>query len=685
MANVTEKPSAMSSSASSEAPPLSDDVRRRVDALREEIRRHERLYYIESRPEITDAEFDGLMRELVNLEEAYPELARADSPSHRVGGAPAAGFETVSHAQPMLSLENAYAWEEAEAWLARATRVLGAAPRGFVAELKIDGLSLSLRYEGGALVRGATRGDGIRGDDVTENVRTIRSIPLRIPETRPLEVRGEVFYTKRAFERVNAEREAAGDPLFANPRNAAAGTMRLLDSRVTAKRRLDAWLYSIVEGRPLPDSQEEALERLRSLGFPVNPHWRRCETFEDVRSFVESWKEKRHTLDFETDGVVIKIADRGTQEELGSTAKSPRWALAYKYPAEEATTVVRDIGIQVGRTGTLTPVAHFDPVLLAGTTVKRATLHNYEDLARKDVRVGDTVVVEKGGDVIPKIVRVLLEKRPEGARPHAMPARCPVCGDPVAREEGEVATRCVNPACPAIVREAIRHFCGRRAMDIEGLGEKLVDQLVVAGLLSDVASIYDLKVADLVPLERWGERSAANLIAQIEKSKGNDLSRLVFALGIRHVGEKAAKTLAARFGSLDAIAAASEEQLQSAAEVGPETARSVAAYFAHPRHRELIEELRARGVNFSAARAVRSGPGPLTGKTVVITGTLAGLTREEAAATLESAGARVSGSVSKSTDFLLVGESAGSKREKALALGVRIVTWEELQTLLEKE
>jgi DNA ligase (NAD+) len=685
MANVTEKPSATSSSASSEAPPLSDDVRRRVDALREEIRRHERLYYVESRPEITDAEFDGLMRELVNLEEAYPELARADSPSHRVGGAPAAGFETVSHAQPMLSLENAYAWEEAEAWLARATRVLGAAPRGFVAELKIDGLSLSLRYEGGALVRGATRGDGIRGDDVTENVRTIRSIPLRIPETRPLEVRGEVFYTKRAFERVNAEREAAGEALFANPRNAAAGTMRLLDSRVTAKRRLDAWLYSIVEGRPLPDSQEEALERLRSLGFPVSPHWRRCETFEDVRSFVESWKEKRHALDFETDGVVIKIADRGTQEELGSTAKSPRWALAYKYPAEEATTVVREIGIQVGRTGTLTPVAHFDPVLLAGTTVKRATLHNYEDLARKDVRVGDTVVVEKGGDVIPKIVRVLLEKRPEGARPHAMPARCPVCGDPVAREEGEVATRCVNPACPAIVREAIRHFCGRRAMDIEGLGEKLVDQLVVAGLLSDVASIYDLKVADLVPLERWGERSAANLIAQIEKSKGNDLSRLVFALGIRHVGEKAAKTLAARFGSLDAIAAASEEQLQSAAEVGPETARSVAAYFAHPRHRELIEELRARGVNFSAARAVRSGPGPLTGKTVVITGTLAGLTREEAAATLESAGARVSGSVSKSTDFLLVGESAGSKREKALALGVRIVTWEELQRLLEKE
>ena len=390
-------------------------ARRRAEALREELRRHERLYYVENRPEITDAEFDRLMRELAALEHAHPELASPDSPSRRVGGEPAEGFATVVHADVMLSLENAYSWEEAEAWLARATRVLGREPRGFVVELKIDGLSISLRYEDGRLVRGATRGDGARGEDVTDNVRTIRTIPLTIPETSPLEVRGEVYYSKKAFERVNAEREAEGEPLFVNPRNAAAGTMRLLDSRITARRRLDAWLYAVVEAAPMPESQSAALARLKALGFPVNPHWKRCETFAEVRAFVEEWHEKRHELEFETDGVVIKVDERATQDELGATAKSPRWALAYKYPAEEATTVVREIGVHVGRTGTLTPVAHFDPVLLAGTTVKRATLHNYEDLSRKDVRVGDTVVVEKGGDVIPKVVRVLLEKRPAGA------------------------------------------------------------------------------------------------------------------------------------------------------------------------------------------------------------------------------------------------------------------------------
>src|SRR5262249_13414014 len=453
----------------------------------------------------------------IELESLHPELASPDSPSRRVGGAPAEGFETVTHVRPMLSLENAYSWPEAEAWLARAARVLGEEPRGFVAELKIDGLSIALRYEQGRLVRGATRGDGIRGDDVTSNVRTIRTVPLTIAETTPLEVRGEVYYSKKAFERVNAEREAEGEPLFANPRNAAAGTVRLLDSRITARRRLDAWLYAIVEATPMPRTQDETLERLKTLGFPVSPHWRRCETFEDVRRFVDEWQEKRHELGFETDGVVIKIDDRGTQGELGATAKSPRWALAYKFPAEEATTVVREIGVFVGRTGTLTPVAFFDPVQLAGTTVKRATLHNYEDLSRKDVRVGDTVVVEKGGDVIPKVVRVLLEKRPPGAERFVMPAHCPVCGDPVVRVDGEVLTRGGTSSCPAVVREALRHFCGRRAMQIEGLGEKLIDQLVSAGLLSDVASIYALRASDLVDLERWGEKSVANLLAEIEK------------------------------------------------------------------------------------------------------------------------------------------------------------------------
>ena len=657
-------------------------AKRRVEELREELRRHERLYHVENRPVITDAEFDRLMRELQELEAAHPELASEDSPSRRVGGEPAEGFATVEHVAPMLSLENAYSWEEAEAWLARNARLLGREPRGFVAELKIDGLSISLRYENGGLVRGATRGDGARGEDVTPNVRTIRSVPLRIAEAAPLEVRGEVYYSKKAFERVNAEREAEGEPLFANPRNAAAGTMRLLDSRITAKRRLDAWLYGVVEATPMPESQSAALARLESLGFPVNPHRRRCESFEGVRRFVEEWQEKRHELDFETDGVVIKIDERAVQRELGSTAKSPRSALAYKYPAEEATTVVREIGVNVGRTGTLTPVAHFEPVQLGGTTVKRATLHNYEDLSRKDVRVGDTVVVEKGGDVIPKVVRVILENRPAGAPTFVMPTHCPVCGDPVVREEGEVALRCVNPACPAVVREALRHFCGRRAMNIEGLGEKLVDQLVTAGMLSDVASIYDLKAADLAELDRWGEKSASNLLSEIEKSKGNEPSRLLFALGIRHVGEKAAKTLAAHFGSIDALAAADAAELEAVDEVGPNTAAAIRAYFSHPKNRELVENLREHGVRLEGPRRERAASGPLSGRSVVITGTLPGVSREEAAAILEAAGAKVSGSVSKKTDYVVVGESAGTKLEKARSLGLRTVTWEEMLGIL---
>ena len=685
MAKKASPATADSSSSARSGSRAPDTARRRAETLREELRRHERLYYVDNRPEITDREFDALMRELIALEAEHPDLASAESPSRRVGGEPAADFAAVVHAEPMRSLENAYSWDEAQAWLARAARVLRGEPRGFVAELKIDGLSIALRYEGGVLVRGATRGDGLRGEDVTDNVRTIRSIPLKIAEKTAVEVRGEVYYSKSAFERVNAEREAEGEPLFANPRNAAAGTLRLLDSRITARRRLAAWLYGIAQATPPPASQSEALARLRSLGFPVHPHWRRCESFEEVREFVEHWREERHGLDFETDGVVIKIDDRATQEELGATAKSPRWALAYKYPAEEATTVVREIGVQVGRTGTLTPVAHFDPVVLAGTTVRRATLHNYEDLARKDVRVGDTVVVEKGGDVIPKVVRVVLDQRPAGAPPFAMPSRCPVCGDPVVREEGEVATRCVNPACPAVVREALRHFCGRRAMKIEGLGEKLIDQLVSAGLLSDVASIYDLKASDLVELERWGEKSVANLLSEIQKSKENELSRLLFALGIRHVGEKAARTLSARFGSLDRLAQASAEDLESAEEVGPNTAGAIVAYFSHPRHRELVEKLRRHGLRLEGERLIRPASGALSGKSVVITGTLPGISREDAGARLEAAGARVSGSISKKTDYLIVGESAGSKLEKAKALGVAAVTWEEMRRIIEEE
>ncbi|MGH9400401.1 MAG: NAD-dependent DNA ligase LigA [Thermoanaerobaculia bacterium] len=658
------------------------DAARRIRELAEEIRRHERLYYGESKPEITDAAFDGLLRELIALEERHPELARPDSPARRVGGAPAEGFATVEHRAPMLSLENASSWEEAEAWHARVRKGLRGDSPAFVAELKIDGLSVSLSYENGLLVRGATRGDGSRGEDVTENVRTIRSIPLRIRETGTLEVRGEVYYSQKAFEKLNADREVDGEPVFANPRNAAAGTLRLLDSRETARRRLNAWLYAIVEARKPPASQSAALEALKEWGFPVNPHWRRCATIGDVRAFIEEWDEKRHMLDFETDGVVVKVDRRALQEELGSTAKSPRWALAYKYPPEEATTVVRSIDVQVGRTGVLTPVAHFDPVPLAGTTVQRATLHNYEDLARKDVRVGDTVAVEKGGDVIPKVTRVLLERRPDGAKPFRMPRKCPVCGEPVVQEEGEVATRCVNPACPAVVREALRHFCTRRAMNIEGLGDKLVDQLVTEGLLTDVASIYDLTADKLAGLERWGEKSAANLVAEIEKSRSNDLSRLLFALGIRHIGEKAGKTLARRFGTLDALAGASAVELEGVEEVGPNTAAAIAAWFSHPRHRQLVERLRRHGVHFTAGKAAGAGSAALSGKTVVITGTLPGVTREEAGQRLEAAGARVAGSVSKKTDYLVAGEQAGSKLERARELGVRTATWDEMLEIM---
>ncbi len=654
------------------------EARERARDLAAEILRHERLYYGEGRPEITDADFDGLMRELVALEERYPELASPDSPARRVGGAPAQGFATVTHRVVMLSLENAYSWEEAQAWLARARRILGEEPPAYVAELKIDGLSISLRYEEGVLVRAATRGDGSRGDDVTVNVRTIRSIPLSISEKSPLEVRGEVFYPKKAFAALNAQREEEGLPLFANPRNAAAGTMKLLDSRVAARRGLEAWLYAVVEADPLPGSQSETLERLRRLGFRVHSHSRRCEGFPQVRAFIEEWRDKRRELEFETDGVVIKVDDRALQERLGATAKSPRWALAFKYPPEEKTTVVEGISVQVGRTGVLTPVAHLSPVPLAGTTVKRATLHNYEDLSRKDVRVGDTVVVEKGGDVIPKVVRVILEKRPGDSVAFAMPAQCPVCGDPVVREEGEVATRCVNPACPAVVREALRHFCARRAMNIEGLGDKLVDQLVREGLLTDVASIYDLKADDLARLERWGEKSAGNLVAEIERSKQNDLSRLLFALGIRHIGEKAARILAEHFGTLDALARASEEELQTAQEVGPNTAAAVAAWFRHPRHRELVEKLRARGLSFRSQAPPRAAQGPLSGQTVVLTGTLPGISREGASARMESAGAKVAGSVSRKTSYLVAGDEAGSKLEKARKMGVRVVTWAEM-------
>jgi DNA ligase (NAD+) len=658
-------------------------ARKEIEALRHDLRRHERLYYVENRTEISDAEFDRRLAHLRELEEAFPEFEDPSSPTRRVGGEPVDSLPTVEHVSPMLSLENAYSLEELSQWRDRAVRLAGGAKFGYVAELKIDGLSIALRYEKGKLRRGATRGDGVRGEDVTANVRTIRSIPLDIAEHRRMEIRGEVYFPRASFERLNRRREEEGLAIFANPRNAASGTMRLLDPRETSRRGLDAWAYHIAEPAGLAKSQDESLRLLSSFGFRVNPHFRRLDSFDEVVEFVEEWEGKRHELEYETDGVVVKIDELEVQRRLGSTAKSPRWAIAFKFPPEEALTIVREIGVQVGRTGTLTPIAHFDPVAIAGSVVRRATLHNYEDLARKDVRVGDTVAVEKGGDVIPKVTRVLLDKRPTSAREFRMPGRCPACGEPVVQEPGEVARRCVNASCPAQARESVRHFAARKAMDIEGLGDKLIEKLFDEKLLTDVASIYELESGRLAALQRFGEKSAANLMDQVERSKSAGLSRLLFALGIRHVGEKAAKLLARRFRTLEVLQAAALDELTSVPEIGPNTAAAIRDWFANDGNRELLRKLAARGVDSTAHEPAASSEGPLSGKVVVLTGAIPGTSREAAAARLEAAGARVSGSVSKKTDLVVVGENAGSKLEKARALGVPVRTWEEVTKEME--
>ena len=682
------------------------DPAARAAELREEIEKHARLYYVEDRPELADAEYDALLRELISLEEAHPEIVTPDSRTQRVGGLPVGELPNVRHEIPLLSLENAYAPEELRAWADRVVDRLGRTP-AFVCELKIDGLSVSLVYEGGRLVRAATRGDGTTGEDVTPNVRTIHAVPLdlkisekgkrgtaadaaargisskvKIPAV--LEVRGEVYFPKKSFAALNAKREEAGEPLFANPRNAAAGSLRLLDARITASRRLSAFLYSIArwDGPEEPQRQSQSLFTLEEFSFPVNPHRIIVSDLEGIFAFLDEWKTKRHDLPFETDGVVVKVDALADQKRLGQTAKFPRWAIAYKFPPEEATTVVTDIVVQVGRTGVLTPVAEFTPVLLAGTVVKRATLHNHEDLARKDVRVGDTVAVEKGGDVIPKVTRVILEKRPKNARPFAMPARCPACGEKIVQREGEVAVRCVNPGCPAQVAESLRHFVTRRAMDVEGLGDERIEQLREAGLLKDVASLYALTADQLAPLERWGEKSAANVIEEIEKSKGAGLARLLFGLGIRQVGEKTARLLARRFLSMEALEEAGEDALTSVPEIGPETARGILEWFAIGPNRRLLEKLRQAGVRMTESPALPGAGGALSGGVYVLTGTLPRRSRDEAMAAIESAGGKVSGSVSKKTTAVIAGEEAGSKLDKAESLGVAVWTEDDLDRAL---
>lgn len=658
-----------------------------VETLRAEIRRHDHLYHVLGRPEVTDAEYDRLVRRLRELEAAHPDLVTPDSPTQRVGGTPVSELPSVRHEVPLLSLDNAYSPGEVSAWLDRVADRLGGRVPPVVCELKIDGLSVSLVYEDGLLSRAATRGDGTTGEDVTPNVRTIRAVPLRLSGDRVprlLEVRGEVYFPLPAFRDLNRAREEAGEPLFANPRNAAAGSLRLLDSRTTAKRRLSAFLYSVArwEGGGEPRTQWETLERLEELGFPVGSHRRLAAGLPEIVAFLDEWREKRRDLPFETDGVVLKADPLADQRLLGQTAKAPRWAVAYKFPPEEATTRVTRIAVQVGRTGVLTPVAEFEPVLLAGTTVRRATLHNYEDLSRKDVRVGDTVAVEKGGDVIPKVTRVLLEKRPAGAVPFEMPATCPECGQPVVREEGQVALRCVSSSCPAQVKESIRHFVSRRAMDVEGLGDERIDQLLSEGLLDGIAGLYHLDGARLTALERWGEKSAANVLAQVGKSKQAGLARLLFGLGIRQVGEKMAKVLARRFRSMEALAEADEETLMGVPEVGPETARSIREWFDTPANRDVVSKLREAGVRMIDDGAASPAGGPLSGGTFVLTGTLARRTRDEAAAAIEAAGGKVTGSVSRKTTAVIAGEDPGSKLEKAKALGVPVWTEDDLDAAL---
>jgi len=663
------------------------EARAQAEQLRREIRRHEHLYYVLAKPEISDYAFDKLMAELRALEEADPGLVTPDSPTQRVGGAPVDELPQVRHATPMLSLDNSYNEGELEEWYARAVRGLGRKPGSLVAELKIDGVSLALTYERGLLARAVTRGNGEVGDEVTGNARTIRALPLALGEAVPLvEVRGEVYLPHEVFSTLNRARREEGEEPFANPRNAAAGSIRLLDPRECAQRRLAFFAYQIprIVGINL-ERHSEALERLAGWGFAVNPGWRRCASLAEVHTFIGEWGGKRSHLGFDIDGVVVKVDSLEEQKALGSTAKFPRWAVAYKYPPEGERTRVEGIVVQVGRTGALTPVADLEPVLLAGSTVSRATLHNADEVARLDVRVGDTVWVAKGGDVIPKVVAVDPAARPEGTRPFRIPERCPECHTPVVREPGEVAVRCPNRACPAVRRQALFHFVSRAGMDIEGLGRRLIEQLLDAGMISDAASLWDLDPDSLAELPQWGEKSASNLLAELEAARTQPLWRLLVALGIRHVGEKAAKVLAARFGSLEALAGAREETLQQVEGVGPTIASSVVAYFGDSENVGLVRRLRQRGVDPREEGSTGAeGPRPLAGQTFVLTGTLS-RSREEVGALLEESGAKVTDSVSRKTSFVVAGADPGSKLARARELGVKVLDEVGLKKVLKEK
>jgi DNA ligase (NAD+) len=663
---------------------------KKIESLRDKIRHHEYRYYVLDDPEIPDADFDRLMNDLKKLEAEHSELITPDSPTQRVGGKPREGFVKVPHSSPMLSLDNTYSEDELRDWEGRVRELSGRREVDYVCELKLDGMSLALRYEEGQLVRGITRGDGTTGEDVTLNVRTVRSIPLSVAREKlkkagipaTFEVRGEMLMPLAAFKKMNEDREQKGLPQFANPRNATAGTVRQLEPSITAQRRLDYFAYMLlVNGRTYFDHHSKTLAALETAGFKVNQSRKIVKTFDDVWRFIEQEETKRESLPYEIDGIVVKVDRTALQEELGYTGKAPRWAIAYKYAARGGITQVLGIDVQVGRTGKLTPVARLQPVPIGGTTVANATLHNMDEIERLGVKIGDWVEVERGGDVIPKVTRVVDDKdHPRGHKSFHMPEKCPVCGTKVVRTEGEVDYRCVNANCPAKLRETILHFASRGVMNIDGMGDALVAQLTDRGMVKNVADIYKLTKADLLQLERMGDKSAQNVLNEIEASKKLSLERVIYGLGMRFVGERTAQFLAEHFGSMDALMSAGEEELEQVDEVGPRIAQSIVEFFREPRNRELVKRLGQAGLTFAGKKKERGTK--LAGKTFVLTGTLAHLTRDEAKKLIEDAGGKVTGSVSKKTDYVVAGAEAGSKLEKAKELEVLVIGEGELKELL---
>ncbi len=662
-----------------------EEAKERIEKLKKEIRFHEYKYYVENAPVISDFEFDKLLKELERLESIYPEFITPDSPTQRVGEQPIEGFESVEHKNPMLSLQNAYSFEELFDFDARVKKNTGISSVEYVTELKIDGLSIALIYENGILVRGITRGDGKRGDDVTHNVRTIRSIPLRIDDMRRVEVRGEVFLSKDAFEKINREKELKGEPLFANPRNAAAGTMRLLDPREVAKRGLDIFVYYIFVNDTEPfNTHYENLKFLKDLGFKINPNSRLNKDINEVVKFCKEWGLKREELDYDVDGIVVKVNDINLQKKLGATSKFPKWAIAYKFPPEQVTTKVKDIIVQVGRTGAITPVAVLEPVEVAGSTVSRATLHNEDEIRRKDIRIGDWVWLVKSGDVIPKITGVIKERRNGDEKEFKMPEFCPSCGAKLYKPEGEAIWRCPNVSCPAKLKGSILHFVSRDAMNIEGMGEALVQQLLDKKMLKDIADIYYLNPEEIEKLERMGKKSTGNLMREIENSKKNELYRLIYGLGIRLVGEYTAKLLASHFKSLDSLMKVGKEELTEINEIGDKVAESIVVFFKEERNLKVIDKLRKAGLNFYQEE-VQTSSDKLQNLQFVFTGELNKYSRSEAKKIVESMGGRVSSSVSKKTDYVVVGKNPGSKFEKAKSLGVNIIDEKEFLKLIGEE